>query len=659
MSKQNEKETENQNQNQKEKDLNETIDHNQIEEESKYSIPSEAIIKILIDKIISLSIRKSKSNEIETRMGEYCFDFIKDQIRPILSQKYIFHSEQNENELYFSNYLNDKNTWIEIEEPNLGKEDRCISTMIKMNIPFEKNIEENKELNESKNVINEKKDSNLNSNDIKKVERKSTLRNTFDLNKENINTNNNQNTNKNDINDKKKKNIILPIESFDIPNVNEDYFRDEKDVENIRDLRREMNEFIIRREKEIKQKILEEKLKEKEEKEKDQKKKEKNFDFTKFTFDSEGTILKFKPLKTDHLAKEFTLLKNNIKNLNYQKLELPKKKEKPNFLEIKNENGVIMNPSDKVIDPFKEKLNEKINNNEKIIPMGSNYDIMKPSVGVKIQENKKSKGGNMEFSKFFNKTSLEDYDKILNEFVPLQNQSMLKTSFNDSIKKLEEKEQINNNNSSNDNILDNSNTKINNNNNLVSNNNLMSNPLLNSSNNNYNTLNSEREFSPNKNYTYSIGNNLNISNPLLSSNNPFLNYSKNNLTLNLDDTIKMNKKKILSTSLKLEFDSMRNLTEVDEYESKSINNSNLFRQSLFNLSKRNLDMTQINNFNTNIIKTKNWGSQRSNYQGDNNEGQSKRQRKPKRNEFLRELGSSIIDGIRTKMPRQRNFKINI
>ena len=125
---------------------------------------------------------------------------------------------------------------------------------------------------------------------------------------------------------KKKKNIILPIESFDIPNVNEDYFRDEKDVENIRDLRREMNEFIIRREKEIKQKILEEKLKEKEEKEKDQKKKEKNFDFTKFTFDSEGTILKFKPLKTDHLAKEFTLLKNNIKNLNYQKLELPKKK---------------------------------------------------------------------------------------------------------------------------------------------------------------------------------------------------------------------------------------------------------------------------------------------------------------------------------------------
>ena len=36
MSKQNEKETENQNQNQKEKDLNETIDHNQIEEESKY-----------------------------------------------------------------------------------------------------------------------------------------------------------------------------------------------------------------------------------------------------------------------------------------------------------------------------------------------------------------------------------------------------------------------------------------------------------------------------------------------------------------------------------------------------------------------------------------------------------------------------------------------
>jgi hypothetical protein len=190
---------------------NVTEEHNESIDYSKYTVPSEAVARLIIEKLISLAVRQSKNDEIEKRMGDFCFDFIKEQIRPILAQKFIFHSEQNENEMYFSNYLDDKNTWIEIEEPGKIKEDRFMSTMIKMNIPFEKNIEENKELNESKTVINEKKDSNLNSNDIKKVERKSTLRNTSDFNKENININNNQNTNKNDIIDKKKKILFYQL----------------------------------------------------------------------------------------------------------------------------------------------------------------------------------------------------------------------------------------------------------------------------------------------------------------------------------------------------------------------------------------------------------------------------------------------------------------
>ena len=53
------------------------------------------------------------------------------------------------------------------------------------------------------------------------------------------------------------------------------------------------------------------------------------------------------------------------------------------------------------------------------------FDIMLPKIGFRIKENKKSKSGNMEFSKYFKNTLLEDYDKILNEFVPFQNQSML------------------------------------------------------------------------------------------------------------------------------------------------------------------------------------------------------------------------------------------
>ena len=631
----------------KESSENNTIDHNEEIDYSKYSVPGEAIARMLIEKLISLSIRQSKNIEIEKRMGDHCFDYIKKQVRPILEEKFIFHSEQNEKELFFSNFLDDKNTWIEIEEPGKIKEDRFMSTMIKMNTPFSDN-NDNKIFDEKlrKNTITEsKKELNLNLNDdstdrIK--EKKISIRNNS-IKIDTTNTIKNISSfNKNKDDNKKKKNIILPIEAVDIPNIKEEFFHDQFDVDNIHELRQEMNEFIIKRDKEIKQKRLEEKLKEKEEKQKENKKKEKLFDFSKFTFDSNGEIMKFQNLKLDHLAKEFTILKNNIKNYPVQEMEIARRKSISQRKSI-----VITNPNDNnnLNDLFKDKKHEQ--KNEKIIPMGSNFDIMLPSVGVKIKENKKSKGGNMEFSKFFNKTSLEDYDKILNEFVPIQNQSMLKTSFASSTMNLEKPKLSSNDNLSNSNL-----NNISNNNNTVVNNNVsINNPLLNSSTNNLNISKNDKEISPNKNYNLT-------SNPLLSS-NPFLNTGNQLNFSNLDNTIKMNSKHIMSSSLKLELDSLKNLTQVDEYlDKKRIFNKNLFNESILSRVKQPLDMTAINKFNTNIIKSRDWGSNRTS--GQNNEDLNIKTRiKVKRNEYLRELGSTIMNGIRTKMPRQRQFSINI
>ena len=628
---------------------NVTEEHNESIDYSKYTVPSEAVARLIIEKLISLAVRQSKNDEIEKRMGDFCFDFIKEQIRPILAQKFIFHSEQNENEMYFSNYLDDKNTWIEIEEPGLTKEDRFMSTMIKMTNPF--SDKEDDHIEETKNENENKKDLNLNLSE-KKFTQRSSLKTLSNINNENINLMNlNKDKNdKNDKNDKKKKNIILPIEAVDIPNIREEFFHDQYDVENVFDLRQEMNDFIMKRNKEIKQKLLEEKLKEKEEKGKD-KKKEKLFDFKKFTFDSNGEIIKFKALKADKLAKEFTLLRNNIKNLGTQEMTVPSpKKRRRSSISNVRDDGVITNPLDNTPDPFKEKINEKVKA-EKIVPMGSNFDIMLPNVGVRIKENKKSKGGDMEFSKYFKKTSLEDYDKILNEFVPIQNQSMLKTSFASSTMNFEPKQNLTKTDLNDNNM---NMTTINNNNNVNNINNVSNNPLLNSSNN---VSKTERDNSPTRNYNYTVGN-LNTSNPLLSS-NPFLNTGTHLNLSNLDNTIKLNSKKMLSTSLKLEFDSIRNLTEIDEYRDKhKIYNQNLFNESILNRPVRPLDTTTINKFNTNIIRNRDWGVNRTSYDGAN-ESIGNKKYKPNRSEYLRELGSTIMSGIKTKMPRQRNFKINI
>jgi len=51
---------------------------------------------------------------------------------------------------------------------------------------------------------------------------------------------------------------------------------------------------------------------------------------------------------------------------------------------------------------------------------------MLPSVGVVVKGNERIKKGNRDFGKFFKKYSLEDYQKILKDNLPLENENLVR-----------------------------------------------------------------------------------------------------------------------------------------------------------------------------------------------------------------------------------------
>ena len=94
---------------------------------------------------------------------------------------------------------------------------------------------------------------------------------------------------------------------------------------------------------------------------------------------------------------------------------------------------IIKNPED---DPngINKHNYVKINTdkNEQIIPSGSNFSIMLPNIGVILKEDEQIKEGTREFGKYFKKYSLNDYDRILKDFLPLQNKTAFKNNIMNS-----------------------------------------------------------------------------------------------------------------------------------------------------------------------------------------------------------------------------------
>ena len=423
------------------------------------------------------------------------------------------------------------------------------------------------------------------------------------------------------------------------------------------------------------------------------------FDSNKYSFDSNGKIISFKPIQIDSLSMDFTSIKDSIKSLDNNRLRKFKftkksKNEGNNGNSTKRNNKsnnsriltIIKNPED---DPngINKKNYAKVNldKNFEITPSGSNFSILLPNVGVILKEDEQIKEGDRDFGNYFKKYSLNDYNKILRDYLPLQNKTMLKTKMSQSMINTTTKK-IPKNNSFITNTNNVSNTAMGNNAllstltpnysqiNNIFNNADISNPLINSGD----TI-QENEYNNSYNDDLNI-NNLNSinnisliksirSNKNLSYNNSLLNTTPISLIRNgsydsLSGFIKLNKN---GTSLKNELDSLKDLDEDSNIKfylplgKRELNTNNIFA-SIFKDSNKNkrkqiLYKNNLNEFNKKIILSKGWGTKTlSKNMSTGNLLFSKHQTKY---QILRELGSTLLNRIKTKLPRERKVDIKI
>ena len=745
---------------------------------------NEGLVKSIIDKLITISVRKSYSNYISRRLQNYYFEYLKNQVNILFATNNIYYWDEPELEhsqkrdKFWKVDLEKNNTWVEVSEPNTTKIDRYenafmnfvgysptfeenasvvppikrqntyndifndkegfspygkkISVNIKhaqtkeinkavLDILEEKSslssLEEEDNENRSKNKNNKKNNqkNKLNNKNNSKISPKIENRNNNSsilTNKIKIQNKNNNNTNI--ISRKPKKEPIPEMKYKEIPGIEKEYIHDKYDPPNINILRKEREEEIIKKEKEEKKNLNIKKIMEivknaNNENNNNSKKKIKLFDSNKLTFDSNGKILSFKQISIESLMNDFATLKDSIKSFDANiKLKKIKKKNTKNISQTRDDDKAHINIKEKIVKNPEDdpnginrynyvKLN--LDKNEQIIPSGSNFSIMLPNIGVILKENEQIKEGNRDFGKYFKKYSKEDYDKILNDYVPLQNRTMLKNKINESTggmnrtmtKKISKKIlNISNNSikmSANNNLLGNNlllstrtqnSSQINN----IFNNIDSSDPLINhdntiQGNDSFNNTNNRNiNFNISKDNKYNTLNNSSLLRTLKSYkhqsyNNSFLNsnYINANKTRNgsydtLQGFIKLNKN---ASSLKNELDSLKDLdekTDLNLYPKPKkidIRHKNIFESNYRDFrrlkNKDNQAKNNLNEFNKKIISNQGWGNRTiSKNMSTGNLLYSKHHT---RYQALRELGSNLLNGIKVKLPRDRKVDVKI
>ena len=289
-----------------------------------YNNNAETIAKIIIEKMISITVTKVHSKETYERIGEHCFNYIKNNINEILKVNYIpYEIRHNQIEKIFFDRpkCETHNTWVEIQEPGTPIYDRCTFDQIKFNefVPIEFDVIKSSNISNNELIAIDK------DNEDKKNQNKENLNNE-NLNNKNIQNeikenekkiesrNQSKKITKNDKNEEKKeiekikigKNVLIDLPSYDLdPSVYINEYMKNDNSEEINELRRE-KEFEIKKRDE--QKRIEEELRRRELNQlQQQNKKQKDFDSKKLTFDSNGNIIKLKPKNNieSNLGNEF------------------------------------------------------------------------------------------------------------------------------------------------------------------------------------------------------------------------------------------------------------------------------------------------------------------------------------------------------------------
>ena len=726
---------------------------------------SESIAKALVDKIITISVRKSHNNHLNKIYKNYYFDCMQNQLDILFATNYLYYYDEPENEernkIFWNKNLEKKNTWVEITEPNSSKIDRyenVFMQFINYNPPHVDNIDNkksslmrsstfnegnsnkddlfdskipnnasqkfslkikdvlNKKGNEILDILEEKssasskdEDTNRKKKKITKVRKsikhitKTKKKNSISPKRDSLiksispkkeSSKKKKNSDDEDIskNKKSKRQSILAMNFIEIPNIDKESNNEIYSPPDVEKLRKAVIEGKIKKEKEEKKHALIKKMTSINNVENIFGDDNKMIDSNKLTFDSNGKIISFKPIKIESFNKDFLSLKNGIKSLEINNANNKKSRFKRN--KNKNQNEIIQreksydkeiiikNPED---DPEgKNSINyvkmSAIKNEQKI-PSGSNFSLMLPNIGVTLREDDQVKEGKKEFGKYFKKYSMNDYDKILHEFLPLQNKTLIKNQLN----------QTENLTSSSMNT-----TSVNKKNKYIS-----TNPLGNNLNNfnmtnttntpltqtlNYNTISElpnplinqqetiqENDINTNNNNNSSFIKTNKSMNSYYSGNNIYSGsmsrlYNNNMSNFTAPKFIMLNKN-CSSTSLKNEIENLKDLNEesnLNIYPSKiKLKSRNIFLDNYkeFYKNKRikektiNLIDSRTNELNKKIMINGLWGSQT--LQKNKSSGNLLYGKHLTKYQALRELGSNLLTGIKIKLPRDRKVDINI
>ena len=137
-----------------------------------------------------------------------------------------------------------------------------------------------------------------------------------------------------------------------------------------------------------------------------------------FTTDVNGNIVVINEIKPDKLIEDLPTLYTKCKEIQNRSnnIELNQEK-KNNELELINNNNIIYKNKRRT-----SMMNFRFKNtslpeylNYRIEPSGSNFELIKPEVGVVVQEKTKSKSGGHKFYEKYKKFSLSDFNKTLKE----------------------------------------------------------------------------------------------------------------------------------------------------------------------------------------------------------------------------------------------------
>ena len=368
---------------------------------------NEAIIRLIIEDLISLVITKSRIKIIYTKIGLHCSNYCMKLLNPFLSTNFLYNDLQTENKMFYNinNKLN-KDTWCFPTEPKPSILDRYCEN---------KKIIKNENLS-SKNDINEY----INNDDSKEYNKK--MKTSLFYNEKNILSNfnlNNKNEEEFKIVIKRKRKVdvvknrveietdkIIELPSYDITTKDKCYqfnFSDEsnklrKEFEDLPFKKKQENNMLNERNKKKYSILFHKKV----------------FQSDKLTFDSNGNIIKINLPQIEKLNQDFCTPTNKITT----KIFSPEKKKESIISKRKSSIKLLDNIIKNKIDDFEIKaIAKKYKKRTSKILAGTNFSKINPEIGVIIRKENNSipikKEGGFEYYNKYSKYSMGEFSKLI------------------------------------------------------------------------------------------------------------------------------------------------------------------------------------------------------------------------------------------------------